>query len=494
MNAQPWTARAAALTPDVRPFVDGQRMAPLSRETFVERNPQDGHAVAALPDASDEDVDRAVRAARRAFDGGGWSGRSPLERAEVLLRLAGLVETHAQELALHDSLEMGMPVAQGVPDMALAAQEIRDVAAACHRLEAVQLPGPASVIALNRRVPHGVVAAITPWNFPVYVALGKIVPALAAGNAVVLKPSEVASLGCLRLGDLAAQAGVPPGVLNIITGRGTVAGAALAAHPDVDCLTFTGSTATGQRIMALAARSNLKALMLECGGKSPQVVLDDLGDPEGLAQALVNGFTWNSGQVCVAGTRILVHRPLLERLWPLLAAQVSALQTGDPLDENTTLGPLASMAQHARVAHWVALAGQAGFVSARGRTGEGLCHMAPLLLRDVPSAHPLMQEEIFGPVAGICAFDDEQEAVRLANDTRYGLSATVWSSCARTGQRVAHRLRAGSVTVHTRVHPDPAHIPGRSAEPVGLSGFGPEGGLPGLLAYTRQHHLTLHLG
>jgi len=494
MSTQDWHARAASLKLDVRPVVDGERVDPLTDACFTETNPADGKTLARLPDGGQGDVDRAVAAAHRAFQDGRWSALAPDVRARVLRRLADLVQSHAPELALLDSLEMGMPIALGVPDLEAAAEDLRDVASWCDRLEAVQLAAPPTVIALNRRVPHGVVAAITPWNFPVYVALGKIAPALAAGNSVVLKPSEVASLGCLRLGDLALEAGVPAGVLNVITGRGAGAGAALAAHPQVDALTFTGSTQTGQRIMALAAASNLKALMLECGGKSPQIVLDDLGDPEGLADALVSGFTWNSGQVCVAGTRILLHRDVQARLWPLLAERVSALQTGHPLEASTTLGPLASATQHSRVSHWVALAEREAWVRARGVAAEGPCHMAPLLLRDVPPDHPLMQEEIFGPVAGVCVFGDAQQALQIANGTRYGLSATVWTADAARGARLAQGLRAGSVTVNTVASPDSTRVVGRAAEPVGLSGFGAEGGLPGLMAYTRQHHLTLNLG
>jgi len=489
-----WRIRASALHKDPRPVIGGERVLALTDTSFETRHPHDDTLVATLPDCGEADVDRAVESARHAFESRVWSGLSPADRAERLCALADQVEAHADELALLDSLEMGMPIAMSCADMRDAASGVRTLAHLAANINDRLLPSEPSTHALARRMPHGVVGAITPWNFPVYVALNKVVCALAMGNTVVLKPSEVASLGCLRLADLARDAGLPSGVLNVVPGRGETAGRALALHKDVDALSFTGSTATGQRLMAYAGQSNLKALMLECGGKSPQLVFDDLGDLDGLAETLVQGFTWNSGQVCVAGTRILVARPLLEPLWERLAKRVEALTTGDPLADDTTLGPLASRIQAERVRRWLGLARQDGLRCVDGRAAEGYCHVAPTLLRDLPHSHPLMQEEIFGPVAGVVPFDDEADAVRLANDSRYGLQARVWTRDSAQARRLAYQLQAGSVEVHATAAPPHSSVAGLGAEPVKMSGFGPEGGVGGLLAYTRLRSFVFHLG
>ena len=493
-NPSDWRTRADALPKDPRPAIGGERVSALATASFDTRHPHDDTLVATLPDCGEADVDRAVAAARHAFESRIWSGLPPAVRAEQLCALADRVQAHADELALLDSLEMGMPVALGCADLRDAAAGVRAVAHLAGSLDERLLPSASSTLALARRMPHGVVGAITPWNFPVYVALDKVVCALAMGNTVVLKPSEVASLGCLRLADLARDAGLPPGVLNVVPGRGETAGRAMALHMDVDALSFTGSTATGQRLMALAGQSNLKALMLECGGKTPQLVFDDLGDLDGLADALVQGFTFNSGQVCVAGTRILVARPLLEPLWERLAQRVEALATGDPLAEATVLGPLANRTQAARVHGWLDLARRDGLRMASGRAASGFCHVAPTLLRDLPHSHPLMQEEIFGPVAGVVPFDDEAEALRLANDSRYGLQAKVWTRDTAQARRLAFQLQAGSVVVNATASPAPSSVTGLGAEPVKMSGFGPEGGVGGLLAYTRLRSVVFNLG
>jgi acyl-CoA reductase-like NAD-dependent aldehyde dehydrogenase len=341
-----------------------------------------------------------------------------------------------------------------------------------------------------------VVGAITPWNFPLYVAVAKIVPALAMGNSVVLKPSELASLSSLRLGDLARAAGIPAGVLNVVPGLGTETGRLLALHMDVDCLSFTGSTATGRVLMQYAAQSNLKALLLECGGKSPQIVFDDLGDLDAVAESIVHGYVWNSGQVCVAGTRILVARrlytPLLERMVALLDAR----RTGHPLDAGTQLGPLASATQLERVASMVEAARNGGGKVVAGGMRDpqmGSCHYRPTLVAEIPHSHPFMQEEIFGPVAGILPFDTPEQALQLANDCQFGLSATIWTRDFYLANRIARQVHGGPVTVNAVASPQPSFVTGSSIEPTRASGFGTEGGSAGLLAYTRAKSVLFKL-
>jgi acyl-CoA reductase-like NAD-dependent aldehyde dehydrogenase len=486
-----WQELARTLNRDGLPLIGGRRVDASCQESFASRDPQTDADVARFPRCAAVDVDRAVADSRRALSTGHWS--EPGLRTRALHRLADLLLQHRHELALMDSLEMGMPVSGALADVALAAEGLHEAADLLGALADEVLATRPGTRAVNRRMPHGVVGLITPWNFPLFVAIGKVGAALAAGNVVVLKPSEVASLSALRLADLALEADVPPGVFNAVPGLGAEAGDALARHMDVDALSFTGSSATGRHLMRASADSNLKALVLECGGKSPQVVFDDFGSPELLADALVQGFTWNSGQVCVAGTRLLVARNVAERLRPALAARLAACVSGPPLDPSTTLGPLGTRLHAQRVRRMVldALNGGATPVGIWDDVADP-GHLKPVLLDDVTPESAVVQQEVFGPVATLQTFADADEAIALANGTRYGLSATAWTSDASVAERLARELRAGMLIINASATPDATTVAGVTVEPVGESGFGAEGGRWGLQSFTRARHMRFN--
>lgn len=482
-----WRARAVALQPDGRPWVDGRRVDASADRTFVSHDPANGTVVCELPACAEADVDRAVQSARRAFQRGDWSRASPRERAKRLHLFADLVAQRAPELALLDSLEMGMPITSGVADMQGAVEQVRATAEAADKLIDSVIPNDPATLVLNLREPVGVVAAITPWNFPAYIGITKIVPALAVGNSVVLKPSEIASLSCLLLGQLAAEAGIPNGVVNVVPGLGAVAGKALALHHDVDLLTFTGSTATGKQLLQYSGQSNMKRLILECGGKSPQIVFADVADLDAVADQVVGSITFNSGQVCVAGSRLLVERAIHDTLIAKVTERARAIVAGDPLDAATTFGPLASRDQARRVRQYCETAVADGArTQLDGAQAEGPgCYWLPTVFSSVPPSSRIAQEEIFGPVLATFAFEDEAAAIALANGTIYGLAATVWTRDLTRALRLARELRAGSVTVGATAGAGRVDATAGAFEPHGQSGLGIEGGLEGMRSFTR---------
>ncbi|CAB4995635.1 unannotated protein [freshwater metagenome] len=490
-----WHPRAAALALDPRPVINGLRVAVMADDAFASVNPATGRSLLEVPAGGAADVDSAVSAARAAFEGGAWSLCKPRDRARLLLAFADALELHTDELGLLDSLEMGMPVEGARGDIAVAATGMRWYAEACDKFVDGVLPPAAASLTLNVRVPRGVVGAIVPWNFPAFNALSKIGPALASGNTMVLKPSELASLSALRIADIALEAGIPAGVLNVVPGLGAVAGEALAGHHDVDYLTFTGSTRVGRRLMELSAASNLKPLALELGGKSPQVVLASARNLEAIADSVASTIFWNSGQVCTAGSRLIVHESHAEELVALVSQRAAAISVGDPLDRDTTHGPLASATQLERVVSIVSESVAQGARVVVGGTRsaslpEGFGYDATLLADE--SADSPSRQEIFGPVLSVVRFSDDDDAVRLANDTEYGLMSYVWAGDAGEGYRLASRLRCGGANVNPSPE-SPPEILGAGFEPARASGFGAENGVAGLQGYTRLRTITLGL-
>jgi aldehyde dehydrogenase (NAD+) len=442
-------------------LIDGKFVPAINGRTFDSVNPATGRAFAQVADGGVEDVELAVTAARRAFEGP-WSRFKPFERQAILLRLADLVEAHFEQLALLDTLDMGGPITATRARKQRAIALLRyyaGFATAIHG-DTITNSQAGDVLSYTLKEPVGVVAAINPWNGPFGMAVWKIAPALAAGCAVILKPAEQAPLSPLRLGELCLEAGVPPGVINIVQGPGSIVGAALAAHPGIDKIAFTGSTATGQAIMRAAA-SNMKRVSLELGGKSPNIVFNDADLDIAVPGAAMAVFA-NSGQMCSAGTRLFVQRRIYPEFVERLAAFAGQLRVGDPLDPRTQLGPLVSQAQLERVTGYLESGKSQGARAASGggrMTGYG-CEQGyfvePTVFTNVTDDMKIAREEIFGPVICVLPFDTLDEAIARGNDTNYGLGGGVWTQNIDNAHRVSKGLRTGSVWVNCYQLMDPA--------------------------------------
>jgi gamma-glutamyl-gamma-aminobutyraldehyde dehydrogenase len=430
-------------------FVDGAFRPAASRKTFDTINPATGKVLAKVAACEAADVDFAVAKAREAFEDGRWRSQSPAERKAVLLKLARLLEQNRHELAVMESLDSGKPIREcqsiDIPDMI---HTIRWHAELIDKLYDNTAPVGANALALVVREPIGVVACVLPWNFPLLMLAWKIGPALAAGCSVIVKPAEQTSLTALRVAELAHEAGAPAGVLNIITGTGKDAGEPLGLHGDVDMVSFTGSTATGRRFLRYAADSNLKRVVLECGGKNPAVVFDDAEDLDLVAEQVVNGAFWNMGENCSATSRLIVHASIKEELLQRIGAYMREWKMGDPLDPENRVGALVSPAHFAKVKSYLDKAGgkKTPFLFG-GATKDGI-FVEPTVVDGVKSDSPLFQEEIFGPVLSVTSFNNLAEAIALANDTPYGLAASIYTGSLRKAIRLSREIRAGTVTVN----------------------------------------------
>lgn len=416
-------------------------------------SPIDGSRLTTIAEAAGVDIDDAVTAARSAYESGIWSRAAPTERKKVLLRLAEMIEAQALELAVLGVRDNGTEFNMALKaEPGSAAGTFRYYAEAIDKIYGEIAPTPAAVLGLVHREPVGVVAAIVPWNFPLMIGAWKLGPALAAGNSVVLKPAEGASLALLRVAELAHEAGLPAGVLNVVTGRGAVTGEALALHMDVDVISFTGSGGVGRRLLEYSARSNLKRVFLELGGKSPNIVFADAPDVEAAVRGSVNGMFRNSGQVCVAGTRLLVEESIAEEFEEKLTAAADDLNVGDPLKLDSDVGAVASAEQLAKDLSFVDIAKAEGATLRTGgkqileRTGG--YYMQPTVFTGVEPEMRIAQEEVFGPVLGVITFRSVDEAARIANSTPYGLAAGVWTSNLTTAHRMIREVRSGVVHVN----------------------------------------------
>ncbi|WP_338890893.1 aldehyde dehydrogenase family protein [Rhodococcus sovatensis] len=477
-------------------FIDGHWRESATRDRTDVIDPSTGSVLTTVAEAGPADIDAAVTAARTAFDDGRWSSLPGRERARILHRVGQLVRERADEIIAVESADVGKPVSLcRAVDVITAAEQYEYCSALAQTLSGSQRDTPLSAHAYTRREPLGVVAAITPFNFPLVLSSSKIAPALAAGNTVVHKPSEDTPLSALLMAEILTEAGLPPGVLNVVTGTGSTAGEALLQHAGVDKIAFTGSTAVGRHAAGVAGR-NLVPVTMELGGNAAHIVFDD-ADIEKAIGAIIKGFVFNTGQFCMGGPRLLVARPLYETVLGILAQAVPGVPVGDPFDPTTVVGPMAGDRHVRKVEDYVDIAlRDGGRIVAGGRRPDlsgtplaGGSFYSPTVIADLPNTSRVVREEIFGPVLTVQPFDTEDDAIELANSTEYGLAAGLQTANVARAHRVAAKLHAGIVWVNDWAMLDPA-IPFGG---IGNSGFGREYGPEGLDSYTAVKSVVISL-
>lgn len=453
MSTINWHDRAKSIHIDGRAFINGERVNATSGITFEKNSPVDGRKLAHVARCDDEDVNVAVLVARTAFEDRRWAGKSPAERKRVMLKFAELMRANVEELALLETLDMGKPIKHSLTaDVPAAAKCIQWYAEAIDKIYDEVAPTNDTSLALITREPVGVVAAIVPWNYPMVMASWKIAPALAVGNSVILKPSEKSPLTALRMAELALEAGIPPGVFNVLPGFGHEAGSALALHNDVDCVGFTGSTRTGKKIMEYAGQSNLKRVWTELGGKSPNIVCADCVNLDAAVKASTGSIFYNQGQSCNAPSRLFIEASIKEKFIEKAMAMMPAYSPGDPLDPATNMGAIVDNIQLNTVMGFIESGKSEGAQLLAGgnqtRLESGGFYIEPTLFNNVKNSMRIAREEIFGPVLSIFTFTDLNEAIKEANATAYGLNAGLWTSDLRKAHQTARALRVGTVHVN----------------------------------------------
>ncbi|HYG27143.1 MAG TPA: aldehyde dehydrogenase [Caulobacteraceae bacterium] len=450
--ATDYMKKAAGLRLVSESFIGGRFVSAADEERFAVISSIDGRQLTTAPACKAVDVDAAVLAARSAFEKGQWANAAPAERKAVLLRLADIMEANSEELALLECLDMGKPIASAVSvDIPASIACIRWCAEQADKLYGMVAPTAPGTVATITREPVGVVAAVIPWNFPLMMAAWKVGPALVTGNSLILKPAEQSPLSAMRLAEMAAEAGLPDGVFNVVTGFGETAGRAIGLHPDIDAVSFTGSTAVGKLFLQYSGQSNMKRVSLECGGKSPAIIMPD-ADLEFAVETAAWAVFFNQGECCDALSRLLVHRSVLQEVSERLAALASEVKVGHPLDESTQVGAILDEAQFRRIAGYLS-AGQAegarlAFGGERILEDLGGYYVTPALFEGATNQMKIAREEIFGPVITMIDFETEAQALELANDSEYGLVASLFTNDLNAAHRMSKELRAGAVWVN----------------------------------------------
>lgn len=475
-------------------FIGGRYVDAADGRTFDCTSPIDGRLLTRVARCGEADVDRAVRAARAAFEDGRWADLAPSKRKRVMLRFAELIEQNVTELALLETLDMGKPITDSSKiDIPGVVNCIRWYAEAADKVYDEVAPTAHNVVAMLRREPVGVVGAIVPWNFPLLMAAWKIGPALATGNSLIVKPAEQSSLTAIRVAELAAEAGIPEGVFQVVTGLGPEAGKALARHMDVDAIAFTGSGEVGKLLLRYSGETNMKRVALECGGKTPHIVLADTHDLDAAATAAAWGIFFNQGEVCNAGSRLLVEESVKDELLEKVQRVAKDMRFGNPLDPQTQMGAIVDKEQLDKVMSYIGLGREEGaklvMGGSRAFAETGGCFVEPTIFDGVKNEMRIAQEEIFGPVLSVLTFKDASEAVRIGNDTIYGLAAALWTRDINKAHRMARALRAGSVWVN-------CFDGGDITTPFGgykQSGFGRDKSLHAMEKYTELKTVWIEL-
>ena len=487
-----WQKHLGQLKLQTRAYIDGAFADAEDGATFDSINPATETLNATIAKCGPADVEKAVAAARRAFRTRSFAGMEPAARKALLLRVAALMETRRNDFVLADSIDIGKPVGFAGMEFDNAVRTFRWYAEAIDKVYGETGPVGDNDLSMVVHEPLGVVAAIVPWNYPMLMASWKVAPALAAGNSVILKPAEQSPLSALLLAEVMHEAGVPAGVFNVLPGFGPDVGMPLGLHMDVNMVTFTGSTHVGKLFMQYSGQSNMKRVSTECGGKSPNIVMADCDDLETIAETAVAAIFYNQGQVCTAGSRLFVHRPIYDRFLDLLTKKAKAWVPGDPLDPSTVFGPMVDAAQLRTAISYADIGRQEGRVLCGGRKwAERPCgyYMAPTIVADIPNGGRLAQEEVFGPVLAVIPFDTADEALRMANDSRFGLASAIWTRDISTALRTAKALEAGMVWINAW---DPCNI----TVPFGgykESGIGRDRALHALEKYTETKMIWIRI-
>ena len=448
-----WEKLSSNLNFNNEAFIDGKFVKAQSEKTFDCFNPSNGKLLTKVSSCDETDVDSAVKSCRKAFDNGHWSRMSPSERKKILLKLSDLILKNHNELALLDSMDMGKTVSDAFTyDIPGAADLLSWNAEAIDKIMDEVAPTEKNNLAMIRRVPLGVVGAVVPWNYPLDMAMWKCAPALATGNSIILKPAEQSPLSALRFAELAAEAGVPDGVLNVVPGYGETAGKAIGMHNDIDCVSFTGSTEVGKYFFEYSAKSNMKLIWTECGGKSPNIIFEKSKKLDLAAQLTANGGFFNQGEVCSANSRVLVHENILNEFIDLLKKEASNWVTGDPFDPNSNIGCLVSEDHAVKVKNFINNAKNETELLFEGKieSSENVgTFVAPTIFKDDAGKKEISTDEVFGPVLSIIPFSSDEEAIKIAHDSKYALAASIWTDDLSQAHDISDKLHVGTVSVNT---------------------------------------------